>query len=121
MTDQLKEFLKRVNRDEFLAKKLGDLNGEQDREVVVQKTMEIAQEAGITLTEADFAEIESEMSDEEMEAVAGGFKKCYCATGGGGTGDEDGKTCACVAAGYGERRKDGSGRCVCAICGMGYK
>ena len=121
MTNQLKEFLKKANGDEMLVKKLAALQDEKDRGIVIKKTINIAQEAGVTLMEADFAETENGMSDEEMEAVVGGWKKCYCATGGGGTGDDDGKTCACVAAGYGERRKDGSMRCVCTICGMGYK
>ena len=120
MTNQLKEFLKKVNSDESLEKKFAALKDESDREVVIQKTIKIAAEAGMTLTEVDFEPPEEEMDDDELEAVAGGWKKCYCAIGGGGKADEDGKACACVAEGLGESRRKPVWRCGCGFVGYGY-
>lgn len=120
MTNQLKEFLKKINNDEALMKKFATLQDEKDRKVVIQKTIEIAREAGIELAEADF-EPPEEMDDEELNAVAGGFKKCTCYVGGGGAADQDGKACGCVAYGYGELREPGNKhRCECIAMGTGY-
>ncbi len=70
-----------------------------------------------------------ELSEDELDAVAGGGS-CWCAMGGGGTGDGvepntgiDEKTCACVLGGGGEyvdADGDKKCRCWCVISGDGH-
>ena len=61
-----------------------------------------------------------ELSDDDLDAVAGGGDvSCACAMGGGGTKDNNDKTCACVLAGAGYA-KSGRERCVCGFAGYGY-
>lgn len=80
----------------------------------------IAAEKGFTLTAADLEPSKAangEISDAEMDAVAGG-KDCYCVLGGGGTGTGSQKTCACVADGFGFMKCDDM-RCACFGFGVG--
>ena len=119
MTDNLRNFLKKVNKDKALAEKFSTLQNEENRDLVIQKTIEFAKEAGIQLTEADFAQPDGAMSDEEMTAVAGGWKKCVCVIGGGGKADQDGKACVCVADGMGAYQNDPALRCACCLGGYG--
>ena len=79
----------------------------------------LAKELGLKLTEEDFVQPVAELSDDELDAVAGGFAECACAVGGGGTGDVNDKTCACVllGAGYAD---NGHERCICGGGGYGY-
>ena len=122
MTDKFKNFLKKVNGDEALFKKMEALQAETDRETVIEKTIEIAKEAGYALSPADFEAVDGEMDDAEMQAVSGGWTKCVCVAGGGGKEDAEGGVCACVLEGAGMRK--GSSlifRCACVIGGYGYK
>lgn len=59
------------------------------------------------------AEAMESISEDELEAVAGGV--CYCPAVGGGTGN--GKQCACVLGGTG--RSDSGTQCTCPIVGAG--
>ena len=62
------------------------------------------------------------LSDDELEAVAGGsnselgWDRCSCATGGGGTKKSEGITCTCVITGSGKKDKNGYSL-VCAKAG----
>ena len=114
MTENFKNFLEAVSKDEALAAKLGQ---EADVNVIRQ----VAGELGFTLTEADFAKADvEELSDDELEAAVGGQSvSCSCAVGGGGAKDENDKTCACVAVGFGYS-KNGKERCFCPLAGYGY-
>ena len=111
MTDNMKKFLEEVSKDKELIEKLSKA---ETPEAVIA----LAKEIGFELTAEDLKSKEtiSEISDDELEDVAGG-KKCYCVLGGGGTGEEGvSKTCACVHFGFGEndiRER----RCAC--CGYG--
>lgn len=112
MTDNMKKFLELVSGNDALAAKFS--NASKD-EIIA-----IAREQGITLTEADF-ESTAEVSDDELNAVAGG-KECYCAIGGGGTGESSNgtRTCACVAGGVGHMDGDTiKSRCGCIGGGYG--
>ena len=120
MTEKLKTFLKKVNGDEAFFKKMEALQAETDRETVIEKTIEIAKEAGFALSPADFEAGDGEMDDGEMQAVSGGWTKCVCVAGGGGTADKDGGTCACVVAGVGMRKDNNNARCGCPLIGYGY-
>ncbi len=65
--EQLKAFLEKVKADASLQEKL---KAAADVEAVIA----IAKVAGFTITSNDLSETQSEMSEEELEAVAGG--KC---------------------------------------------
>ena len=112
MTDNMKKFLEEASKEKALSEKLSKT---ETPEAVIA----LAKKMGFTLTAEDLKAEEtwSEISDDEMAAVAGG-KLCSCFLGGGGTGDDNEKTCACVAGGGGEW-KDGNCRCVCVAAGSG--
>ena len=81
----------------------------------------VGAELGFEITEDDLLKKPvEEISDDELDAVAGGGDvSCACALGGGGTKDSNDKTCACVLAGAGYA-KSGRERCVCGFAGYGY-
>ncbi len=128
MTDNMKNFLEEASKDrEFVEK----LNKAETPEAVIA----LAREKGFALTAEDLKQERApsgELSDDELEAVAGG-KACFCAVGGGGerSGQDDSghwtdDTCACVAVGAGMgwlRDKNGvynqKQRCFCTAIGSG--
>ena len=64
--EQLKAFLEKVKGDTSLQEKL---NAAVDSDAVLA----IAQEAGFSISADDLKKAQSEISDEELEGVAGGF------------------------------------------------
>ena len=113
MNENLKKFLEKVSEDKALAEKV---SAEKDPAALIP----LAKEMGIELTEADLKKPVEELSDDELDTVAGGGDvSCACAMGGGGTKDANDKTCACVLAGVGYA-KDKSERCLCGFAGYGY-
>lgn len=104
-----------------LKEKVDILN--KDKNAKVADFIALAAEYGVTLTQEDFTKKpdDGELSDEELEAVAGGGT-CWCMYGGGGEADPDGTgyhgTCACVLGGGGEGR-NGCEPCVCILGGYG--
>lgn len=109
MTDNMKKLLELVSQNEELAKKLNGLGKEE--------LIAAAKDLGFELTDADF-ERNTELSDDELDAVAGG-KTCVCVIGGGGKKSQNDDSCTCVFAGTG-LTTDKRDRCVCAIGGAGY-
>ena len=84
-----------------------------------EKMIEILKEYGVVLTAEDFKAPEGELSDDELNAVAGGGG-CGCAVGGGGGGDE--LVCVCVLGGSGSIPgcyDPSQGGCICAVAGAG--
>ena len=75
--EQLKAFLEKVKGDTSLQEKLKEA---ADSDAVVA----IAKEAGLMISADDLAKAKSELSDEELEAVAGGG------------GDTDGSPTICL-------------------------
>lgn len=115
----MKDFLELIEQNEELKKRVEELDGKPEAEVA--EYIALAAEYGVTLTEADFKQAQTaELSEDELDTVAGG-KFCACVGGGGGTGDDASqtKTCACVMGGGGQRQ-NGEGRCACIIYGEGY-
>ena len=108
MTENMERFLELVSKNEELAKKL---NCADQAEIIA-----MAKELGLELVETDFAQT-AELSNDELESVAGGGV-CACVLGGGGAEDKSDKTCACVLGGGGEDR-NGWVRCVCIMGGNG--
>ena len=114
MTENFKKLLELASNDEALKTKIN--NASKDELIA------LAKENGIALTDADFEAGNGEVSDDELDSVAGG-KDCYCAMGGGGTASEGEKTCVCVAGGAGLMQQDwgGATRCVCVLTGAGQR
>lgn len=110
MTENMKKFLEAVSKNEELTKKINTMTKED--------LLALAKELGVELTETDFEKPDGELSDDELDAVAGGAL-CYCLLAGSGydTCDNE-KTCVCVAGGGGEY-KSGDCRCWCVGCGVG--
>ena len=79
--EQLKAFLEKVKADTSLQEKL---NGAADADAVV----EIAKAAGFSITAEDIRSMQSEsveLSDEELEGAAGGWRRTGICGGGGGS------------------------------------
>ena len=128
MTENLKKFLEAVSKDEALQAKVNAL--ESNKETAMSGVIALAKELGIELTEADFAQPDGEISEDELETINGGGcptagtvnNSCYCAAAGGGGGkqkDEDIWGCACVAYGQGGDAKDDHTTCMCVLYGHG--
>ena len=111
MSDNMKKFLELASKDENLKQKMQSFNDMEPAEAI-SAGIALAKELGIELSEADFAKEESngELSDDELDAVAGGGG-CGCAIAGGGDGES--YTCGCVF--YGE----GGDNCICPVGGAG--
>ena len=114
----MKEFLELIEQNEELKKKVKELDARSDSQP--SDYIAFAAEYGITIQETDFQFKKSgELSDDELDAVAGG-DTCGCGVGGGGKGNEDAgaKTCGCFMGGAG-LNTDNSARCVCVVGGVG--
>lgn len=114
----MKEFLELLEKNPEVKQKVTEMDANIDTKV--SDYIALAAEYGVKLTEADFQPSgEQELSEDELDAVAGG-KNCLCVIGGGGTGEEatKTKTCACVVCGYGYMEDD-KRRCFCTAGGSG--
>jgi len=109
MTENVKKLLELVSQNEELAKKLNGLGKEEFIAAV--------KELGIELTDADL-EQNAELSDDELDTVAGG-KTCVCVAGGGGEKSNNDALCWCVLGGAG-MTEDRHRRCFCYFGGSGY-
>ena len=128
MSENLKKFFESVSKDEVLQEKMKALS--VDRENAAAYIIALAKEIDIELSEADFAQPDGEISEDELETINGGGcptagtvnNSCYCAAAGGGGGkqkDEDIWGCACVAYGQGGDAKDDHTTCMCVLYGHG--
>ena len=140
MTENMKKYLELISKNDETQKKLNEQEPSSIQEAK-ERIIADAAEKGITLTEEDFAETAEtgELSEDELEAVAGG-KACYCVVGGGGTATSSAyeDTCACVIGGAGSgygyvtkwvtdssvnreriEERTGMSRCVCTVGGYG--
>ncbi len=106
MTEPAKQFIKEVQGNEELRRKLEDLSksvASKDTQRVQKELMQpmlaLAKEYGYTLSEEDFQFSQESLSDDELTAVAGG------AVG----------ACGCMIPGIG----GGAGLCACIILGEG--
>ena len=64
MTENMKNFLKKVSEDKAMAEKISKLEKEE--------LIAAAKELGFELTDADFAHQEEALSDQELTTVTGG-------------------------------------------------
>lgn len=110
MTENMKLFLEKISEDRELAARIAGMDS--------NAIMAEARRQGIELTDADFAsESDAELSEDELNEVAGGGK-CACVAGGGGTEGDNCDKCFCIVAGEGSF-SDGAQRCECGIAGGG--
>ena len=112
MTENMKKFMEALSAHPELNEKLENAGKDE--------VFAIAKELGIELTDTDFEQQQGELSDDELDAVAGGGKgDCFCpVVGGGSKGNRNDKACACIYGGAG-KEKDGDVRCVCVLAGSG--
>ena len=109
MTENMKKFLELVSGNDELYRSFSNATKED--------IVALARELGMELTEADFSQPNVELSDDELDVVAGGAK-CECPVyGAGNDSGADEKTCVCVLGGGGEYQ---NGKCRCACVGGGY-
>ena len=81
MTDNMKKFLELASGDAELVERLNGM----DKDAIIAE----AQQRGIALSEADFAaDTSAELSDDELDAVAGGGKCACVVCGVGKAGDK---------------------------------
>lgn len=109
MTDAMKKLLELVSQNEELQQKFQGLNKDE--------FIAAAKDLGIEITEADL-EQNAEISDDELDAVAGGGT-CVCVMGGGGKRSNNDKSCGCFGGGWGYTT-DRHERCICVVGGSGY-
>ena len=133
MTENMKKFVEQANQNaslktelEALSKEYEDSEAfEQNKAVINQKTAEIAARHGFTLMGADFAAEKTELSETELEAVAGGNNDglCICGVLGGGVnlGGYNKGWCACTIYGTGWRGDYVDECCWCVVGGYGAK
>lgn len=113
VNENVRAFLEMVKADPDLSGRLSEMGAET--------LAAAARERGFDLSAGDFGLPAGEMSDSELENVAGG--SCFCFTGGGGHGQDpqDGDAYFCICAVYGQ---GGDGRvsdanCCCPVWGGG--
>ena len=112
MKENIKKFLEEVSKSAELRK---ELKGSNDKEAMIKA----AKEHGFELTEADFnSSAMTELSEDEMKAVAGGAV-CSCSKKGHGT--EEDLSCSCNGAGEGINVTNNGWRCGCfSLLGAGF-
>ncbi len=79
MSENMKKFLELVSKDETLKQKMQAFKDMEPADAI-SAGITLAKELGIELTEADFAKEKSagELSDDELDAVAGGGGTYFC-------------------------------------------
>ena len=114
MNEQKQEQLQKVLQEHpELNDKLKAITADSQAEAQ-EKTIELLKEYGVVLTAEDFKMPEGELSDDELEVVAGGGI-CMCPLVGGGSGE--GLVCACTGGGIGGAHN--AIPCVCVLWGDG--
>lgn len=110
MTENMKKFLELASGDADLTAQLKGMS----KDAIIA----VAQQRGMTLTEADFvADKSAELSEDELDAVAAGGK-CACVFSGLGTAGDNYKECSCWISGDG-KFNDPVSRCFCFNAGGG--
>ena len=109
-----------------LGQKYGDVK--PDEVEIVAEIVKLAQASNYSFTAEEVKEyIENHksrvLSDDELEAVAGGsgsadgWETCFCPVAGGGTKKSEGLTCGCFLGGGGSNDKNGWGL-FCIVVGL---
>ncbi|MBQ3402628.1 MAG: Nif11-like leader peptide family RiPP precursor [Synergistaceae bacterium] len=111
MTENSKKFLELASSNEDIKKELMKAGSLDD-------ILKVASSHGIPLTMDDMKPSgTSELSEDEMKAVAGGS---FCGCGGAGSGSAHNLSCECTKLGGGKDPEGGSGFCICYELGLGW-
>ncbi len=113
MSENLKAFLEVAKADPELCEKLAKMGAEE--------LVATAKERGIELSEEDFTPPVGEMSDADLNGVAGGGMLCPLIGMSRGVDSEDGNRyfCLCIAYGQGGDGRADDANCSCPIGGVG--
>ena len=120
MGDLKEKVFELASQDEDFATKLGEV-------ATPEALMDALKEKGLDITAEDLQALlqpepqgKVKLSEDELEAVAGGGK-CYCYDAGGGTSGDSDRSCGCVVVGWGYFERDGKRyeRCGCWAGGIG--
>ena len=103
----IERLLKKASEDGPLKEELGALAGLPEEERA-ERAAAIAREAGFDVSVEDFAPVETELDDDELNVVAGGSYACCCRQTGTGLMDDRPVLCDCPREGTGAWT-DGSG------------
>ena len=136
--ENVKKFFEALKTDKALAEKLKEAGkayegkeiSEQERiDAIERELLPVIKAAGYDVTLAELEAFgqsqmpaKSELSDDELEAVAGGSGACGCIKAGGGGGktvDEENFGCACIGYGQGGDAKTEHWLCKCVTLGTG--
>ena len=122
MTENAKKWLELLSQNKELQKKLLEVKDKSPDQQKLAVTA-LAKENGITLTDADMEKPQSEeLSDDELDAVAGGGG-CGCPVVGGGAGDKIlPYKCGCFFGGVGDGPEQDDYKpafCFCVFAGGG--
>ena len=115
----MKRLLEEAEKNQELKEKIVELD--KNPESTLKDYIQVAAEYGIEIKEEDFKPAQGELTDDELDAVAGG-DACTCPIAGGGEASKTDDTCACAVAGGGEyssKAIENGARCVCAFAGGG--
>lgn len=123
----IKKFYEALSNNEDMRKRMSELNekykdAQPDEETMLAEAVAFAKAEGFDVTADNFRAYlktgSAELSEEALEAVAGGQDNvnsaCFCIAGGGGK--KNGYTCGCVAIGTGNFL-DGTGL-ICSVVGI---
>ena len=123
MNNDWKTQLAELCKDEEFQQKQTELaeKYKDDEAALKSEIIKLMAEYGVTEPEEGFVTPASELSDEELSAVAGGRSlesaECCCVLGGFGKAGET--VCACAHGGAGQSTCDNGLLCYCAIGGYG--
>ena len=126
--DTVKRFFDAVANDEGLRERASALSGKHkpDEAAIKAELLSFAKSEGYDFTESELDAFTDrqrrELNDDELDAVAGGDRRCACYVGGGGGGtSEAGNTfvCVCVAYGQGGDAREYNWICSCFLDGSG--
>lgn len=122
MSENMKKLLEMLSGDAELQAQIAELAKINDKQGII----DFAASKGFSITMDDLADKSakpSELSDDELDAVAGGNDGvcvCVAAGGGGGKNDYDNTFgCACVGYGQGGDAKEDHFNCLCTLSGLG--
>ncbi len=124
MTENMKKFLEFAAGNPEVKEKAKTRQAEGE-EAVKAVTVSLAKEYGFDLTDNDFKIPEGELSEQELQDIAGGGQGphtggCYCVLAGGGGGTQtDGDIYGCACAGYGQGGDGSADDFTCYCVGYG--
>lgn len=105
-TENVKKFMEALSEDSELQEKLlRHQLSEGQRQLLKERIVSIAREAGFSFTAEELEQYEADSLP--PDGAMRDWDTCFCVAGGGGYNRTDGYSCACVVGGGGKADKDG--------------